>query len=200
MQLIGSFLRVASVYVALLVLAQPVAAGTPRGASVAAPGGLHFTPQQAAEINRLSREEGESLLALVRDPALTEDQRFAQGRAVHRAFMAAVEAIMSPGQRATGRPALESIHSWPWPDPIARVRLVGGQPAQMETLAQEAIKAHNEIVVSIALSVPQKWIALEAMKTAVREKCYALLTPAQRSLLQSGVRIEITSPLLAAYP
>jgi hypothetical protein len=200
MSAIRPFLRVAPVCFALLGFAQSSAAETTRGATAAAAGSLHFAPQQEAEINRLSHEESESFLAIVRDPALTADQRLAKGRAVHRAFMAAVEALMSPGQRAAGRVPLVPIHAWPLPDAIARLRLAGEQQAQMEALAQDAIKAHNEIVASVALSDPQKWIALEAKQAAVREKCYALLTPAQRSLLQSGVRIEINRPLLAAYP
>lgn len=161
---------------------------------------LNLTSQQEAEINQLSRAERESFLAIVRDPVLAEDQRLAKAARVHRAFVAAIEALLSPSQVAKSRLPLEPVRSWPWPGSIVSERLPGEQRKQLDALAQEAIQAHNDIVGNVALSELQKRMAVEAKEREVRERFRALLTPAQRTLLPSAVRIEIASPLLAVNP
>lgn len=182
-------------YVILAILVQLARAQAP-----ATDGGLNLTPRQEAEINQLSRAEHASFLAVVRDPALTEEQRLAKAAKVHRTFVSAIEAVLSPSQLAKSRIPLAPVGSWPWPSAIVSERLPAEQRQQLAALAQEAIRAHNGIVANAELSNLQKRMAAEAKEREIREKFRLLLTPAQRALLTPAVRIEIGRPLLAMTP
>lgn len=186
--------------VALLCVALALITQSARAQASAPDRGLNLTPQQMVEIDRLNRAEHESFLAIVRDPALTDDQRLAKAARVHRTFAAAVEALMSPSQLAKARLPVEPVRAWPWPTAIASERLPDAQRSQLDALAREAIQARNEIAANPGLSNVQKWAAVEAHERAIWGRFRALLTPAQRALLSPAVRIEIGRPLLAVNP